>query len=66
MKNAPAGDYMVNMINDAGQTLMNKRLNHPGGDNVFTITLNKQMAHGTYLLELLDINNRKTTFKVIY
>jgi len=66
MKNAPAGDYMVNIINDAGQTLMNKRLNHPGGDNLFTITLNKQMAHGTYLLELVDINNRKTTFKVIY
>ncbi len=66
MSNVPAGVYKASIINNLGQTLLRKTLNHTGGNNVYTIRLDKTIAHGHYNLELSDANNVKTIFKVLY
>jgi hypothetical protein len=62
----PKGVYQVSIINELGQTLLRKQLNHPGGNSVYPVRLSKGMAHGNYNLELTDENNTKTIFKVLY
>ena len=66
MTDVPKGAYKVSIINNLGQTLMRKTLNHTGGNNVFSIKLDKKIAHGNYNIELADPNNVKTIFKVLY
>ena len=66
LTNMAKGVYQVSIINETGQTLMRKQLNHPGGNSVYPVRLSKGMAHGNYNLELTDENNTKTIFKVLY
>lgn len=66
LTNMAKGVYQVSIINELGQTLMRKQLNHPGGNSVYPVRLLKGMAHGNYNLELTDENNSKTIFKVLY
>ncbi|MBS1743320.1 MAG: hypothetical protein JST81_09820, partial [Bacteroidetes bacterium] len=67
LSNKPEGQYIVHIYNAKGQELYNKLINHDGGNSVYTLELNKILvAHGNYMLQVIETNKAKTTFKIVY
>ena len=66
LANQPAGNYQLTLVNNEGQTMMKQSINHAGGNSVYSITMDKYVAHGNYLVNVAGDNNVKLTFKVVY
>ena len=66
LSNQPAGVYQLALVNSTGQTMMKQSLNHAGGNSVYSIMMDKYVAHGNYLVNIAGNNNVKLTFKVVY
>jgi len=66
LSNKPAGNYQVSLVNSKGQVMLIKVLNHAGGSSVYSITMEKYMSHGSYMLNVAGDDNIKLTFKVVY
>jgi hypothetical protein len=66
LENKPAGIYQVNLYNNEGQTIVQRTLNHPGGNSSFSIELDKFIAHGNYLLKITGNDNVGLAFKLVY
>jgi hypothetical protein len=65
LENKPAGTYQVRLVNNEGQTIIQRTLNHAGGNSVYTIK-EKYVAHGNYLLNVIGIDNVNLSFKIVY
>jgi len=65
-QNEEAGKYRMQLLNDLGQVVMTKEIEHQGGSSVYSIRLNPQMAHGHYMLQIVRNKDVKFTFKVVY
>ena len=66
LANQPAGDYQLSLVNNMGQVMMKKTINHGGGNTVYSIQMGKYVAHGNYMLSISDPGNVKLVLKVIY
>ena len=66
LDNKAAGTYQVKLVNTEGQTVMKKTLNHAGGSSVYTLGLNKTVAHGNYLVHITGEDNDSFTIKVVF
>ena len=60
------GIYNLRIINDLGQSLMTKTINHMGGTKEYPIVLSNQFTHGHYNLEIMDVNKKKTVIKILF
>ncbi len=60
----PKGQYTVQLINAAGQQLMTKSFDHPGGTSNQVFNFNNKLPGGIYYLKL--IGNDKTYLQTIY
>jgi hypothetical protein len=63
MNNMPKGVYNVKLVNNLGQTLLSKHINHAGGTSVETINVNK--VKGVYMLEVIKPDGSRETNKII-
>ncbi len=50
--NQPKGKYSIRLLNQIGQEVYRKELNHIGGSATETLQLNKKIASGTYNLKI--------------
>ena len=66
LANKPAGNYQLMLLNSQGQTMMKMSLSHPGGNAVYSITMDKYAAHGNYLLNITGDGEVKIAFKIVY
>ncbi len=66
LQNKPAGRYGLLIHNAAGQEVVSKTLQHPGGTSVVPVGLNGALAEGIYTLTLKAPGKKveKTTFLV--
>jgi len=60
-----AGNYSARLINAAGQLLLSKELNYPGGNGSQIIPINKNMSPGIYQLEIISPDGEKYIIKVV-
>lgn len=61
--NMPKGIYGVKLLSALGQTVVSKQINHSGGNNTETISVNR--IKGTYMVEITRPDNSKQTNKVV-
>jgi len=67
MINQPAGQYHVQIFDSKGQKVLSQAINHDGGNSVYTLELKQSfLTHGNYMLQVVEGNKVKTTFKIVY
>ncbi len=66
MENLPKGIYYAAILNNVGQVVHKEQLNHEGGSSVYSIRLKNIISHGNYVLQVLEADKVKTTFKIVY
>lgn len=66
LQNQPAGKYMLQMLNEAGQVVHSQSLNHSGGSSVYSLQLKQMLAHGNYMLKVSNGSDVKLSFKVVF
>jgi hypothetical protein len=64
--NQVSGNYQLRLINSSGQIIISKEINFSGGNNLQTLPLKKNMAHGIYFVEIKKPDAEKSRLKVIY
>jgi hypothetical protein len=64
--NQQAGTYFARLTNTAGQLIIDKEINHMGGNNDYQIQFNRDVSHGVYHLEIIKNNASPQTIKVLY
>lgn len=64
--NQPAGNYDIKLFNTKGQVIYSKKLDHAEGSSTEKINWNYSLAHGTYLLEVIQPDGNKKVIKVLY
>ena len=52
LTNQPAGNYGIRLLNNMGQVMISKQINHAEGNSTETIRLDQNAAHGIYQLEI--------------
>jgi hypothetical protein len=62
----PSGNYGLRLLNEQGQVMITKQINHAEGSNTENIPLNKYIPHGIYQLEVTRPDGSKTNINVIY
>jgi hypothetical protein len=60
------GKYVVKVINSLGQTVLVKDINHAGANVQYDLTLNRNLAHGKYNIEIVDVKDQKTILNFLY
>ena len=65
MNNLPAGIYTVRLVNENGQVISKKSINHAGGTATNIINGASLMISGNYQVEVLDIVGKLTVIKVL-
>jgi len=65
MKNMPQGLYNVRFLNEIGQLIFNKTINHTEGTSAETISYDKNISKGSYQLEIIHPDNSETSIKLI-
>jgi hypothetical protein len=65
LNNLASGNYHVRLLNTVGQEMLTKTINHNGGSEAETMPLNKNIAKGSYYLELVSPDNTRTGLKVL-
>lgn len=63
MNNMSKGIYMVRLVNNLGQTMMSKLINHAEGTSTEVIKVSK--VNGSYTLEITKPDNSKSSNKII-
>jgi hypothetical protein len=66
LNNQPAGMYGLRLLNNIGQVMMSKQINHAEGLSAEKIQLDKSSAHGIYQLEVTRPDGNTINIKVIY
>ena len=64
--NQPSGTYHLRLLNNAGQVISSKQIEHPGGSSTESLLINKTAIHGIYQLEIMQPNNNKVTIKILF
>lgn len=59
------GIYQVRFINSTGQVVMAQQLKHAGGNDLQTITVNKDIPDGFYQVEIRQPGNKTITEKLV-
>ena len=59
------GIYRVRLLNAAGQELIKQNLSHVGGNATHTISPNQRLISGTYELEVMGPDKKKTVLKIL-
>ena len=62
-KNVPGGAYQLKLVNNLGQTVIRKQLDHTEGNSIENIAV--KGVSGTYLLQVSSPDNSIRTLKVI-
>ena len=60
MFNQPEGTYTVQIIDENGKVLAAKEMHHSDGTNVEIADFGKNFTGGTYQLEVVNPDNKKT------
>jgi len=63
--NQPKGKYEVNVVNNLGQVIMVKQIEHTEGSSTQTIQLSKTAAKGNYQLQIITPDNRMVNTKLL-
>ena len=64
--NQPAGMYEVTLINNSGQRVMTKQIQHAGGNSTETIRPSRHLAKGIYELEITKPGGSKMNIHLMY
>jgi len=64
-KNMPPGVYRVKLMNQLGQTVFSKTINHAAGSSLQTIQPDNKLAAGIYQMEVTAPDHQSNTIKVI-
>jgi hypothetical protein len=62
MNNVPAGEYGIKIMSASGQVILTETIEHGASSETYPIPLNKQLADGIYILEV--IHPDKTITKI--
>jgi hypothetical protein len=62
----PAGKYVAKVINSLGQTVMLKDISHMGINAQYDFTLDNNVAHGKYSIEIIDVKAQKTVLNFLF
>ncbi len=65
-KNVTAGRYTLKLTNNLGQVLMRKAIQHDGITTQYDFTLSKSILNGSYTLEIIGQDNKKTSLKILF
>jgi hypothetical protein len=65
-KNINAGRYTLKLTNNLGQVLMRKAIQHDGVTTQYDFTLSKSVLNGSYTLEIIGQDNKKTSLKILF
>lgn len=65
-KNVNAGRYTLKLTNNLGQVLMRKAIQHDGVTTQYDFTLSKSVLNGSYTLEIIGQDNKKTSLKILF
>ncbi len=65
LNKAVQGIYRVKILNAGGQELRKQNLSHVGGSATHTITPSQRLISGTYELEVLGPDKKKTVLKIL-
>jgi hypothetical protein len=65
LNNMPGGKYAVKLLNNLGQKVFDKIINHTQGSSTELITIDKNMPHGVYQLEIIKPDSEIITNKLI-
>ncbi len=66
LTNQPAGNYGIRLINELGQVMWSKQIQHAEGSSVETFPIGKLASHGVYNLEVTNPGNIKIIQKILY
>ncbi|MEP6948534.1 MAG: immunoglobulin domain-containing protein [Ginsengibacter sp.] len=66
LTNQSAGVYGLKLINNMGQVIISKEINHAEGSSSETIQLDKYSVHGVYQLEVMKPGGNTINMHVIY
>ena len=64
-KNMPSGVYRINLINQLGQTVFSKTINHAAGSSLQSIQPDNKLAPGIYQMEVTAPDHQSNPIKVI-
>jgi hypothetical protein len=65
LKNQPAGNYNLRLVNNIGKTMFSKTLQHSGGSSLQMITLPASLAAGSYQAILKGAAGKPTSQTII-
>ncbi len=66
IKDQPAGQYQIRLINSFGEPVFLSKITHEGGDITQTLRPNQTIAKGVYQLEVTTPGNKKLFEKIVY
>ncbi len=66
IKDQPAGQYQIRLINSFGEPVFLSRITHEGGSIKQTLRPNQTIAKGVYQLEVTTPGNKKLFEKIVY
>ncbi len=66
LNNQPQGKYGIRLLNKSGQIIMQKQIQHAGGNSTETISLDKYISNGAYQLEVTRPGGMKLNISVVY
>ena len=65
-KDMAIGNYVVKVVNSLGQSIMVRNINHTITNAQYDITLERNLAHGNYSIEIVDVKDQKTIMNFLY
>jgi hypothetical protein len=65
-KDMAIGNYAVKVVNSLGQSIMVRNINHTITNAQYDITLDRNLAHGNYSIEIADVKDQKTIMNFLY
>ena len=63
--NQPAGTYKIRILNDLGQPVIAKQIEHSDGNSIETIQMDKYIAHGIYQVEVTTPDKNVKMIQII-
>ena len=66
LNNMPEGKYAVKLLNNLGQKVLDKIIQHAEGSSTELITIDKSMPHGIYQLQIIKPGNEMITNKLLH
>ncbi|MCZ2397394.1 MAG: hypothetical protein LC100_12730 [Chitinophagales bacterium] len=66
LENMATGKYQARLLNPAGQVILTREINHPGGYSTERIPWDYKMPHGTYQLEVQQPDGSLRVIRILY